>query len=43
MKSERLKIHEKRFSEFKINREGLQTEGREKNKTGSRCQVGAGL
>ena len=43
MKSERLKIHEKRFSEFKINREGLQTEGREKNKTASRCQVGAGL
>ena len=43
MKSKRLKIQDKRFSEFKINTEGLQIEGREKNKTGSRCQVGAGL
>ena len=43
MKSESLKIQEKRFTEFESNREGLQTEGREKNKTGRRCQAGAGL
>ena len=30
MKSERLKIQEKKFNELKINREGLQTEGQGK-------------